>query len=149
VAELLELWQALNRPLWRPATVVNQASRAKLIADGPLGRRAVDSLRVEDVDRWVLRLRADGTGTGSIHNQMLVLRAALAQAVRWKWITRNPAALASPVRRAAPDRLAMSDADVLAVIKAAPHPAAALALAPRASGPRSVDAGARGSTAES
>lgn len=128
VAQLLDLWQQLNAPRWRPASAINQASRARLIAAGPLGRRSVTSLRVEDVDRWALQQRAAGVGEASLHNQLTVLRAAFAQAVRWEWISRNPAALASPVRRMAPDRSVMSDEEVLAVISAAPHQAAAVAF---------------------
>ncbi len=128
VAELLRLWQDLKRDRWTASTARNQASRAKLIAAGPLGARQVDSLRVEDIDRWVLGIRADGVGTASIHNQLMVLRAALAQAVKWDWIPRNPAALATPASHPPAVRSSMPVEAVLAVIRSAPHQAAALAF---------------------
>ena len=128
VAELLELWQELNRDSWTPLTRSNQASRARLVAAGPLGRMKVEALRVEDVDRWMLRLRKDGVGPASVHNQLVVLRAALAQAVKWEWISRNPAVLASKAARPAPVRDAMPAEAVAAAIAAAPHQAAAVAF---------------------
>jgi integrase len=112
----------------RPAPAVTRPSRAGLISQGRLGQRLVDTLKVEDIDRWVLGLRAQGAGSAGIHNQLLVLRAALAQAVRWEWITRNPATLAAPVRAAPPPRSGMPDEAVIAAIQAAPHQPAALAF---------------------
>jgi integrase len=128
VAELLTLWQELHRDRWAASTVRNQASRARLVASGPLGSRRVASVKVEDVDRWVLRMRAQGVGAASIHNQLMVLRAAMAQAVKWDWISRNPAALAAPAQRPHAERPGMLDDAVIAAIKAAPHEAAALAF---------------------
>ena len=37
VAELLTLWHELHRDGWAASTVRNQASRARLVASGPLG----------------------------------------------------------------------------------------------------------------
>jgi integrase len=128
VAELLRLWQELNVDRWAPLTRVNQESRARLVAAGPLGRMKVGALRVEDVDRWMLGLRKDGTGHAGIRNQLQVLRSALAQAVKWDWIDRNPAALARPLGTTAEVREGMPDEAVLAVIAGAPHQAAALAF---------------------
>jgi len=128
VTDLLEVWQALNHDRWTPSTITNQASRARLIIEGPLGRKTVGALKVEDVDRWILSLRGDGVGRGSIHNQLQVLRAALSQALKWGWIARNPAALATSTAERPGDRTAMPDAAVVAVIGAAPHKPAEVAL---------------------
>jgi integrase len=128
VAELLRLWQELNVDRWTPLTRVNQESRARLVASGPLGRMKVGALRVEDVGRWMLGLRKDGTGHAGIRNQLQVLRSAPAQAVTWDWIDRNPAAPARPLGAAAEVRAGMTDEAVLAVIAAAPHQAAVLAF---------------------
>jgi integrase len=125
---MLAIWQELHKDRWAASTARNQASRARLVAAGPLGPRPVSSVKVEDVDRWVLRMRAQGVGAASIHNQLTVLRAAMAQAVKWEWITRNPAALAAPVQRPHAERPGMPDQAVIAAIKAAPHQAAAVAF---------------------
>lgn len=128
VADLLEVWQALNLDRWMPSTIRNQASRSRLVAESTLGRKQVGTLKVEDVDRWILSLRADGAGRASIHNQLQVLRAALSQAVKWGWISRNPAALATPTVERGGDRTSMPDDAVAAVLAAAPHKAAAVAF---------------------
>lgn len=128
VADLLEVWQALNQECWTESTRRNQASRARLITEGTLGRKTVGSLKVEDIDRWILSLRAAGAGRGSIHNQLQVLRAALSQALKWGWVSRNPAALATATAERSGDRLGMPDDAVAAVIAAAPHRPAAIAF---------------------
>lgn len=128
VADLLEVWQALNEDRWTESTRRNQASRARLITEGTLGRKSVGSLKVEEVDRWILSLRAEGVGRASIHNQLQVLRAALSQAVKWGWITQNPAALATATGQRSGDRTGMPDDAVMAVIAAAPHRPAAIAF---------------------
>jgi len=127
VAQLLEMWQDLNRDGWTPRTTIDQGSRARLIAAGRLGRRRVGSVKVEDIDRWIIGMRAEGVGRSSIYNRLKVLRAALAQAVKWGWINHNPAAQVS-VRGRTDDRPVMSDDEVLAVIAAAPHMPAAIML---------------------
>jgi integrase len=128
VSELLELWQELHADHWASLSRVNQKSRARLVAAGPLGRMKVAALRVEDIDRWMLRMRRDGVGAASIRNQLSVLRAALSQAVKWDWIDRNPAAMASRPSGQEVLREGMPDEAVAAVIAAAPHQAAALAF---------------------
>jgi hypothetical protein len=104
VAELLDLWQDLNCDRWSQLTRVNQESRAKLIVASALGKMKVGALRVEHIDRWMLRMRKDGVGPASIRNQLSALRAALTQAVKWDWIPRNPAALASNLHRSDAER---------------------------------------------
>ncbi len=72
-----------------------------------------------DVEKWHGRLRADDLSDVSIRNLHGVLHAALTQAVRWGWITRNPASLAELRSRKVPPRGVMSAADVRAVVVAA------------------------------
>ena len=103
VAELLEpLAGAARRSVGTLTAATRTAGpKSSQRAAWALGGRA---LKVEDMDRWMLRLREPRCRLASIHNQLSVLRAALAQAVRWDWISRNPAALASPAP--GPDGLA-------------------------------------------
>jgi hypothetical protein len=75
-------------------------------------------------------MRNAGYGDASVRNQHGVLRAALAQAVRWEWASTNMASLARLRSTKTPPRRAMTLAAVQAVIVAAAliDPAAELAL---------------------
>lgn len=119
IADLLDDWLQLNTPSWAPLTLRDQTSRAKLIKTDAIAQQSVASVGVADIDRWVTRLRLAGVGESSVRNQHSVLRAALEQAVRWEWISRNPATNA-PVKYAKrAQRAVMTDDDVQKVIRAA------------------------------
>ena len=68
-------------------------------ADVPLRR-----LRTADLDQWYSDLRRSGAAGGkplapnTVMRSHAVLRRALAQGVKWGWLTVNPAANASPPR---------------------------------------------------
>ena len=119
VAELLDLWLEHNDDRWAVTTRQDQESRVKLIKADPISKRTVAGLEVEHVDQWLARLRRAKVGAGSIRNQYLVLRAALTQAMRWRWVPANVAALASPTAERRAPREAMTAEEVLAVIDAA------------------------------
>lgn len=119
VGHVLDEWVDLNSASWAPLTLRDQTSRAKLIRADNIAEQSVASLGVADIDRWVTRLRQAGTGESSIRNQHSVLRAALEQAVRWEWISRNPAKSA-PIRQPKrAQRQVMSTGDVKRVVRAA------------------------------
>lgn len=71
----LDIERSLTLPLGRGTTALVKAD--------VIARSFLAPLSVADVDRWHARLRKAGVGEGSLRNQHLVLRAALAQAVRW------------------------------------------------------------------
>ena len=119
VAQLLDEWLAYNEPTWAPLTFRDHQSRVGQIKDDPIAQLAVAAIGVSDVDRWVARLRRFGVGESAIRNRHAVLRTALQQAVRWEWISTNPASSApvrSPKRT---QRAVMSDDDVHRVLEAA------------------------------
>lgn len=130
VGDLLDAWRELKDPTWAPYSRRDQASRAQRIAEDPIARVPVARLQVSDVDAWIGRLRKRGVGEGSIRNQLQTLRSALAQAVRWGWISQNPAALASHQRPKRAPRGVMSTDEVQRVLVAAEevHEMAPLAL---------------------
>ncbi|MEX1008827.1 MAG: site-specific integrase [Acidimicrobiia bacterium] len=130
VAELLDAYLELRGGERAEATKRDQRSRVRLVAEDPIGSVAVARLSVVDVDRWHVRLRKAGVGPGSIRNRHMVLRAALAQALRWGWVTTNVASLAPVSQPARAPRESMKAEDVRAVIDAATSfdPAAGLAL---------------------
>jgi integrase len=104
VGELCERWYSHAAPDLSPAVA---AEYRRLLdrrilprwADVPLRR-----LRTADLDQWYSELRRSGGpgGTALAPNTVMrshaVLRRALAQGVKWGWLTVNPAANASPPR---------------------------------------------------
>ena len=61
-----------------------------------LGGIPLRRLGVADIERWYAALRDKGLGPASIRKAHTIVRAALAQAVRWGWAPTNVAALARP-----------------------------------------------------
>jgi integrase len=130
VADVLAAWQEMNTSAWSDATRRDYAGRAGFIARDPIAAIAVARLSVGDVERWHARLRKAGVGEAAIRSRHGVLRAALAQAVRWEWVGANVASRAQlrQPRRAPRDSMRLED--VRPVITAAREidPAAGLAL---------------------
>jgi integrase len=130
IGDLLVAWQELKQAAWAPYTCRDQASRAQLIAKDRISKLPVARLQPRDVDEWITRLRRRGVGEGSIRNQLQTLRSALGQAMRWGWISQNPAALATHQRPKQTRRGVMSAEEVQRVLAVAPevHEMAPIAL---------------------
>lgn len=130
VADVLDAWVEQNEATWAASTRRDQTSRAERIKSDPIGRLPIARLSVGDVERWHTRLRAEGRADAGVRNLHTVLRAAIAQAVRWGWVSTNVAARARLRSAKAAPREAMELEDVLAVLAAAEQidPAVALAL---------------------
>jgi integrase len=130
VSDALDEWIDANLPTWAPTSARDQQSRAAHIKSDPIASRRVARISVDDVEHWHARMRRQGVGESALRNRHMVLRAALAQAVRWGWISSNPAALARLTQPKALTRRAMSPEDVRHVLAAAQtlDPAAELAL---------------------
>jgi integrase len=128
--DLLTEWFTLNEDTWAASSRRDRASRIEFIKADPIAKVPVARLSVADVERWLARMRKAGIGEGAIRNRHQTLRAALSQAVRWGWITVNPAALAQVRQPKRTPRGAMTPEEVQRVIEAAAgiDPAAALAL---------------------
>ncbi len=118
VADVLDAWVARSSPMWAPASHRDQTSRVARIKVDRIARVPLARLGVADVERWHGRLRAEDLSDVSIRNLHGVLHAALTQAVRWGWISRNPASLAELSSRKVKPRGVMSAADVRAVVLA-------------------------------
>ena len=131
VADVLELWRETNDGVWAESSKRDNAGRATAIADDPIGRMAVARLGVSDVERWHTRMRRAGVGPTAIRSRHSVLRAALAQAERWGWVTSNVARLATLRSGKVARRESMSSPDVRTVIEAAQTLDAAAGLALR------------------
>lgn len=125
VGELCERWYSHAAPDLSPAVA---AEYRRLLdrrilprwADVPLRR-----LRTADLDQWYSELRRSGGpgGTPLAPNTVMrshaVLRRALAQGVKWGWLTMNPAANASPPRSKKQHLELPDPADVARLIEAA------------------------------
>jgi integrase len=95
LGELIERWLELGGPA---------AASTRMVYDGYIKNQIrphlwdsrLDQLRVADMDRWYVTLRESGLAPASIRKAHTIVRAALAQGVRWVWINVNVAAMAKP-----------------------------------------------------
>lgn len=130
VADVLRAWREVNDPVWAETTRRDYESRIARIEADPIATVNIARLGVADVERWHARMRKTGVGEAAIKGRHAVLRAALAQALRWEWVGANVASQARLRQPKRAPREAMSPDEVRAVIAAARgiDPAAAVAL---------------------
>jgi integrase/predicted nucleotidyltransferase len=130
VTDVLTAWRDVNQPVWAESTRRDYESRISKIEADPIAEMAVARLRVADVERWHTRMRKAGVGEAAIRGRHGVLRAALAQALRWEWVGSNAASQAVLRQPKRSPRDAMSADEVRAAITAARgfDPAAGVAL---------------------
>ena len=125
VAELCERWFSRVEPDLSPTT----AHGYRLLLDRRILPRFGDTplrrLRTSDLDQWYSELRRRGGAGGrplapnTVMRVHAVLHRALAQALRWGWITTNPAANATPGRPRRSDISPPSPEDVIRLVEAA------------------------------
>jgi integrase len=130
VTDVLTAWRDVNQPVWAESTRRDYESRIARIESDPIAAMPVARLGVADVERWHARMRKTGVGEAAIRCRHSVLRAALAQALRWEWVGSNPASQAVLRQPKRQPRDAMTADDVRAAIAAAYEvdPAAGVAL---------------------
>jgi integrase/predicted nucleotidyltransferase len=130
VADVLSAWRDVNLPVWAESTRRDYESRVALIEADPIAEMPVARVGVADVERWHARMRKTGVGESAIRGRHSVLRAALAQALRWEWVGTNAASQAVLRQPKRQPREAMTADDVRAAIAAANEidPAAGVAL---------------------
>jgi len=95
VGEYLSGWLADKRV--RPSTRRGYQTWVNQHLIPSLGRIRLAKLQPQDVDAMVHAKLAAGLSPRTVHHMRAVLRAALAQAVRYELIPRNVAALSNPV----------------------------------------------------
>ena len=118
VADVLDAWIEASSPTWAPSTRRDNLSRLRLVSQDPIVKMQAGKLGVADIERWHARMRKAGVGESSILNRHRMLRSALSQALRWGWLTVNPASLARLRHPKRQDRGTMSAEDVQAVLAA-------------------------------
>ena len=122
VGELLERWFEIAAPSWTPWTVVQHRSVIDQYLIPKLGAVPLRRLNVEAVDRFYADLRRGGGRGGkplspaTVRRIHSVLRRALQQAMRWEWLSTNPAALATLPRGYQPEIIPPTPAEVLRLL---------------------------------
>lgn len=107
--DLLDAWYDAASPDWSPRTALEHRRVIDSVLKPALGTKKLAKLRASDLDSLYGALRAGSDerrplAPATVRKFHTVARSALQQAVRWEWITSNPAANASPpkVRRKEP-----------------------------------------------
>ena len=97
VGELLEAWFAVASTGWAPTTIRQTRSVLDRYLHPHLGPIAVGDVTPAMIDATYAQLRRCGglggrpLAAGTLTRVHVVLRAALAQAMRWGWMWDNPA----------------------------------------------------------
>lgn len=113
VGALLDRWLSDHQAgRVRPATLESYTYLIRIYLKPTLGAIPLRRLNVLDVQRavrgWADGPRRDGRpghpSARTVHYALAVLRAALQDAMRWRLISTNPAALAEPPRASQPER---------------------------------------------
>ncbi|HYX44901.1 MAG TPA: tyrosine-type recombinase/integrase, partial [Acidimicrobiales bacterium] len=125
VGDLCERWYSHASPDLSPAVAVEYRRLLDKRILPRWGEVPLRRLRTADLDQWYGELRRSGGPGGkplspnTVTRSHAVLRRALAQGVKWGWLTVNPAANASPPR-ARKQQLDLPDpGDVARLIEAA------------------------------
>ncbi|HUF99347.1 MAG TPA: site-specific integrase [Ilumatobacter sp.] len=109
MSELLEAWFSIAATSWAPTTVRQTRSALKCYLHPRIGDVAVGDLTPAAIDAMYAALHRGGgmrgqpLAAGTLARVHVVLRASLAQAVRWGWIWDNPAARAHRIVSVAPE----------------------------------------------
>ena len=104
LSELIRRWLDLVRDDLSPSTVRGYERIIRCYINPNIGRVSLAKLRTDQLDRFYSQLRDEGGQDGgplspaTVRQTHAVIRRALNQAMRWGWITTNPASLARPPR---------------------------------------------------
>ncbi len=105
VATLLERWFEQMAPDWSPRTVVHHRYILDRYLLPRFGDLALDRVLPAEIDGFYAALRGPSRNLAPATVRRIhgVLRAALAQGVKWGWLLANPADRATPPRVVPPD----------------------------------------------
>lgn len=125
VGDLCERWFAQAEPNLSPIVAENYRRLLDRHVIPRFGSTPLRRLRTSDLDAWYAELRRHGGRSGrelapnSVLRIHALLHRALGQAVKWGWLTTNPATAASPPRPKRHTIAVPEAADVLRLIVAA------------------------------
>lgn len=117
IAQLIDAWLVVAT--LEHTTARDYRSAIDLHITPRIGTMKVHRVRASHLDRLYADLTATGLGPARIRRVHSILSTALAQAVRWEWIVRNPARDASPPEAPRAEPVAPTVAQVKAIIDAA------------------------------
>lgn len=95
-AQLVARWRRHAEADWSPTTRAAYDSYLRTHLLPAFGARKIVDLRPGDFDDLYAEMRAKGSSPATIGKAHVIARRALAEAVRWRWITLNPAEDARP-----------------------------------------------------
>lgn len=104
LGELIRRWLDLVREDLSPSTIRGYERIVRCYIEPDIGRVLLAKLRTDQLDRFYSKLRDEGGLDGgplspaTVRQTHAVIRRALNQAMRWGWISANPASLARPPR---------------------------------------------------
>jgi len=125
VGDLCERWYEQAEPNLSPVVADNYRRLLDRHILPKFGTTPLRRLRTSDLDAWYAELRRRGGRNGkelapnSVLRIHALLHRALGQAVKWGWLTTNPASAASPPRPARHAIAVPAAADVLRLMAAA------------------------------
>ncbi len=125
MGDLLHRWFDMTKGDLSPSTAREYERIIKVHILPTFGKVPVARLRTAQLDAFYAKLRDGGGKDGkplspaTVRQVHAVLRRALRQAVRWEWITTNPAIHASPPRVTKPHLQPPSPDDVVELIAVA------------------------------
>lgn len=101
--ELLDAWFDSASPDWSPRTALEHRRIIDSVLKPALQEKRLAKLKAADLDAFYGALRAGSKdrkalAPATVRKFHTVARSALQQAVRWEWITVNPAANSTPPR---------------------------------------------------
>jgi integrase len=99
LADFLQRWlDTIVTPSRKPRTVESYRQLVRLYIEPRLGKVRLDKLNAEQVQAALNAMSEDGLSARTVQYVRAVLRAALDQAVRWSYVSRNVAAVTTPPR---------------------------------------------------
>jgi integrase len=117
LSAFLTTWLATVAPRVRPATYDRYADVVRLYLVPGLGRVPLGELTPAQVQTFLARCAAAGTGARTVQQCHSVLRAALNQALRWGAVPRNVAALVDAPHATPAERPVLTVAQAQALLQ--------------------------------
>lgn len=121
LGSLLDQWLSNVEGDLSPTTVREYRRLVERRIKPGLGTRPLARVGVVELEDLYRALTRCGLGAGSVHQVHAIIRRALGEAVRWGWLSVNPAASARPPRRHKAEIVSPEPEALLRLLSAADH----------------------------